>query len=634
MTHRERIDAAVRGERPDRVPVALWRHFPGDDQRAEKMARRHVAHYRAYDPDLLKVTPASGYYGDDWGLRAGYKPNREGVRTTPNGRSRRPLGLGAAQGLDLSQGAHGREAHAVRLIAEAVGREVAVFETVFSPLSIARTLAGSTRPCGICGRIPRRCTTAWRSSRTSTAEFVREVMAAGADGIFFSTQMATTSLLTEEEYEEFGRPYDLRILDAVDGGLMFLHLHGENVMFDLVSNYPIQILNWHARETPPTIADARARVSTCLACGINAWNTLAKAAPEAVAQEVRSAIADTGRPRAHRDDGLRHAGGYARGEHPRGHRRGARGLASRGPPYVTAGGSLPRRGTGRPDTRRAAPMIALSTGSLYTYGTARTARFAADAGFDGLEIMVDQRWDTRDPAYLSRMARDVSLPILAIHAPSRGGSAPWGDEVERVRGAVTLAQAVGARTVVVHPPVRYRWISVRRVPFLSASFLTPFRQRSPYLRWLETDLAAYQAASGVTIAVENMPRHQVAGSWSVNLFELGRVRDLRAVPAVALDTTHLGTWDVDLLAASRGARGPRRARPPVRLRRDAALPPGRRAGFRSDPFFSGSAGGGSAGSSRSSSSPRRSAPGTTVVVAERLARAREFCRQNFRRAGP
>ena len=294
MTHRERIDAAVRGERPDRVPVALWRHFPEDDRRAEKLAQAHIAFYRAYDPDLLKVTPASGYYGDDWGLRAGYKPNREGTRTYGERPIKKASDWERLKHLDVSQGAHGREVHAIRLVAEAVGREVPVLETVFSPLSVARTLAGEQATVRYLREDPEALHNGLAMIADVTAEFVHAVIAAGADGIFFSTQMATTALMTAEEYEEFGRPYDLRILDAVDGGLVFLHLHGEHVMFDLVSNYPVQILNWHARETPPTIAEARARVSTCLACGISAWNTLAKASPEAVAQEVRSAIADTG----------------------------------------------------------------------------------------------------------------------------------------------------------------------------------------------------------------------------------------------------------------------------------------------------------------------------------------------------
>jgi uroporphyrinogen decarboxylase len=294
MTHRERIDAAVRGERPDRVPAAVWRHFPGDDQRAEQMARVHIEHYRVYDLDLLKVTPASGYYGDDWGLRAGFKPNREGVRHYTDRPIKKAADWERLKRVDPSQGVYGREAHAIRLVAEAVGREVPVLETVFSPLSVARTLAGEQATVRYLREEPEALHRGLEVIADVTAAFVREVIAAGADGVFFSTQMATTDLLTEEEYEEFGRPYDLRVLDAASGALTFLHLHGQNVMFDLVASYPIQILNWHARETAPTIAEARARVSTCLACGIDAWNTLAKASPEEVAREVRAAVADTG----------------------------------------------------------------------------------------------------------------------------------------------------------------------------------------------------------------------------------------------------------------------------------------------------------------------------------------------------
>jgi len=274
-------------------------------------------------------------------------------------------------------------------------------------------------------------------------------------------------------------------------------------------------------------------------------------------------------------------------------------------------------------------MIALSTGSLYTYGTARTARLAADAGFDGLEIMVDERWDTRDPAYLSRMARNVSLPIVAVHAPSRGGLAGWGGEVERARRAVALAQAVGARMVVVHPPVRYRWIAVRRLPFVSLTLLTPFRRRSPYLRWLETELEAYQAASGVTIAVENMPRHPLAGPWSVNLFELARLRDLQRVPAVALDTTHLGTWNLDIVAAS-DTLGDRVAHVHLsdydgtqhRLPGEGRLPLG--------PFLQALSRRGFGGVITVELVPEALGAGDDRVVAERLARARDFCREHFR----
>ncbi len=294
MTHRDRVEAALRGERPDRVPVALWRHFPGDDQKAERLAQAHLAFYQAYEPDLLKVTPASGFYGDDWGLRAGYKPNNHGVRTYTDRPVRKAADWERLKRLDVSQGVYGREVHAIRLIAEGVGRDVPVLETTFSPLSIARTLCGEHAIVRYLREDPEPLHRGLEIIADVTAEFVRAVLAAGADGIFFSTQMATAAALTEEEYEEFGRPYDLRVLEAAGDALTFLHIHGLNVMFDLCAGYPVQIINWHARETPPGIVEARARVTTCLACGIGEETTLLRGTPEAVAQEVRDAIAQTG----------------------------------------------------------------------------------------------------------------------------------------------------------------------------------------------------------------------------------------------------------------------------------------------------------------------------------------------------
>jgi len=39
MNKRERLLAASRRQAVDRIPIALWRHFPGDDQRAADLAQ-------------------------------------------------------------------------------------------------------------------------------------------------------------------------------------------------------------------------------------------------------------------------------------------------------------------------------------------------------------------------------------------------------------------------------------------------------------------------------------------------------------------------------------------------------------------------------------------------------------------
>ena len=94
-------------------------------------------------------------------------------------------------------------------------------------------------------------------------------------------------------------------------------------------------------------------------------------------------------------------------------------------------------------------MIALSTGSLYSYGTARVFDLAARVGFDGIEIIVDHRWDTRQPSYLRALSDGHNLPIVALHSPFLTLDAPgWpDDELGRLRHTVALAQEIGVPTL-------------------------------------------------------------------------------------------------------------------------------------------------------------------------------------------
>ena len=70
-------------------------------------------------------------------------------------------------------------------------------------------------------------------------------------------------------------------------------------------------------------------------------------------------------------------------------------------------------------------MIALSTGSLYTYGTARVFELAAKAGYDSIEVLTDHRWDSRQSGYLRRLSADHGLPIAVVHSPFALEVADW-----------------------------------------------------------------------------------------------------------------------------------------------------------------------------------------------------------------
>ena len=95
-THRERVEACLRGEIVDRPPVALWRHFPVDDQSAEALAQAHLAFQSVYNFDLVKVTPASSFSVVDWGVTDEWEGNTEGTRTYHAARHSETKRLGRA----------------------------------------------------------------------------------------------------------------------------------------------------------------------------------------------------------------------------------------------------------------------------------------------------------------------------------------------------------------------------------------------------------------------------------------------------------------------------------------------------------------------------------------------------------
>ncbi|MGH2372770.1 MAG: uroporphyrinogen decarboxylase family protein [bacterium] len=293
MTKRERVYAALDGKPVDRPPVALWRHFPQDDQRAQTLAQAHVAFQQTFDWDFLKVTPASGYYGDDWGLRGAYKPNREGIRHYTERPIKKETDWPKLKRLDITAGTYGRELQALRLIRKALPDDI-MLATVFSPLTIARQLAGEAALLRYIRGSVDEMHEGLDIIAETTAKFAEECLVAGADGIFFATQCASTGYMTIEEYEEFGRPYDLRVFDAArHAEIILLHIHGERIMFEQLIDYPIHALNWHDRRTEPTLKEARAVYSGTLAGGLDAMETIGGAAAEKVTAEVRDAIAQT-----------------------------------------------------------------------------------------------------------------------------------------------------------------------------------------------------------------------------------------------------------------------------------------------------------------------------------------------------
>ncbi|MFL7791735.1 MAG: uroporphyrinogen decarboxylase family protein [Anaerolineae bacterium] len=295
MTRVDRLNAAICGEPVDRPPVALWRHFPGDDQRPEDLARATVAFQRRYDFDFVKVSPASSFCLRDWGSQDSWVGNMEGTRDytvypIQSSEDWRELHL-----LDPADGALGAQLQCLHLIADELAGEVPFIQTIFNPLSQAKNLVGAERlPVHL-----RYHSDALRAGleiiTETTCRFIAAAREAGIAGVFFAVQHAQYELFSEEEYNLFGRPYDLRVLEAAqDLWLNVLHLHGTDVMFDLLADYPVQVINWHDRETWPTLADAKRRFGGTVCGGLQRWDVVVRGTPERVREQAVDAIVQTG----------------------------------------------------------------------------------------------------------------------------------------------------------------------------------------------------------------------------------------------------------------------------------------------------------------------------------------------------
>ena len=294
MNRRERILAATRREPVDRIPIALWRHFPGDDQRPADLAQATIAFQERYDFDFVKVSPSNSFAGEDWGARTAYRGNMEGTREYLERPVHSAAGWRQLPPLDPSQGAWGRVLQTLRMLKDHWGESVPFIQTVFNPLMTARYIRGDEWLVDM-REHPADFHAGLEVLTESIGRFARASIEAGAAGLFFATQSASYRFMSEAEYREFGLPYDLRIFEAAGGGWFhLLHMHGDDIMFQLAREYPVQAVNWHDRTTAPSLRDARSQFDGALVGGLERYTTLLQGDPQSVAAEVRDAIAQTG----------------------------------------------------------------------------------------------------------------------------------------------------------------------------------------------------------------------------------------------------------------------------------------------------------------------------------------------------
>jgi uroporphyrinogen decarboxylase len=292
-THRERIQSTLDGVKTDRPPVALWRHFPVDDQTPETLAAATLNFQQTYDFDIVKVTPASSFSIRDWGAEDKWIGDTEGTRTYTKRVIEKPQDWERLPDLDATAAHLAGQLTCLRLIRKDLDPDTPLLQTVFSPLAQAKNLAGNDALIAHIRQHPEAVMKGLETISRTTRRFVEGAIETGIDGIFYAVQHAQATLLTLNEYKTFGLPYDQRALEPSRAlWCNMLHLHGRDVYFSLLGSMNFQIVNWHDRETYPSLANAQSLFAGAV-CGGLRQDSLVYEDQEKVKEEAADAIQQT-----------------------------------------------------------------------------------------------------------------------------------------------------------------------------------------------------------------------------------------------------------------------------------------------------------------------------------------------------
>ncbi len=253
MTKIERMNAVFAGEEVDRPPFSLWYHFGLQHAPGEVHARAELDFYRAYNFDWLKVMSDYSY------------PFPEGV-TDFGGKD----DLLKLDRIDIENSPYHEQLKTIELINRELQGETMCLDTVFNPWNIIRRAMLKENMPQYMLEESEALHYALDVVTDNMITYCRKIIQRGANGIFISVPASSESV-TYEQYKTFMEPYDLKLFRAIREftPIVIAHIHGNDLYFNDVLNYPMDGISWADRAAGPSLTAARTRYDGVLMGGID-----------------------------------------------------------------------------------------------------------------------------------------------------------------------------------------------------------------------------------------------------------------------------------------------------------------------------------------------------------------------------
>lgn len=298
MTERDRVLAAMRGHSVDRPPISFWGHVYHRESSAADLVDHTVERWERFRWDWIKLNPRKHYHVEDWGVRYRYPGVPDAKPALESFPVRESSDWDRIAEIPHDAGALGEQLEAVRLLRARVPATVPILATVFTPLAILGEL---TEPPGVLrehlASAPARVEGALERVTRVFERFVAALMRAGADGIYLATvDWGCRRFVSPEDLRRWSRPWDLRLLAAAGPSPYHaLHVCKDDCLLFEFADYPVGAFSWDAlAPANPSLAEGLARLPGAVMGGIAHEGALQSRDPEAVLEQYRRALAETG----------------------------------------------------------------------------------------------------------------------------------------------------------------------------------------------------------------------------------------------------------------------------------------------------------------------------------------------------
>ena len=298
----ERVTAVIEGRQPDRPPVSFWYHFDADHVAGPAAVEAHVRHVETYDLDFLKIM-------DD---------NRYPRFQLPTGVVATAADLDYLTVLRGDEDSFGQQLELIGELAKRYTGQLRMSTTLFGVWGMLRQMtvpaSGEHGPpklgqtadsrdatmSALLSDAPEALERALNVIAESLANFARNCIGAGADGVFLSVRDDWVDKPEHGEgtYDRLIKPTDMTILAGADQGTFnMLHVCGTAVDFARFGRYPVQAINWADRYAGPPISDALDLVQPAICAGLDNLGTMVTGSPDDCTRQVADALDQAaGRP--------------------------------------------------------------------------------------------------------------------------------------------------------------------------------------------------------------------------------------------------------------------------------------------------------------------------------------------------